>query len=263
MPARKTETELPEEKKTLTRNMRFYTRVKDTPKEAQKSFNNGRFSGTDTNPMWRIQKLTELFGPAGQGWWTQNEKFELVPWTHEVKDEKDNTVKTVTETAVFCTLELVYVDPETELESKPITGVGGNMFVVLRKNGLQLSDEAYKMAYTDALSIACKSLGFAHDIYYANDKTKYTAYQDEPEQKEAPKETKETAEASQKCAEIQSRIQKGIQLLTKDMNAAQKNEFIDSVVVPVIGDANYRKCTDEAKLQTLLDNLLSRVKKAA
>ena len=52
----------------LHQNMRFYGKVQDTPPEAQKAFNNGRFSGTDINPMWRIKKLTEIFGPAGFGW---------------------------------------------------------------------------------------------------------------------------------------------------------------------------------------------------
>lgn len=42
------------------------------------------------------------------------------------------------------------------------------------KNGMYTSDEAYKMAYTDAISVACKSLGMAADVYYANDCTKYT-----------------------------------------------------------------------------------------
>ena len=165
MPVKKTDED--QGAKLMSKNMRFYQRVMDTPKEAQKSFNNGRFSGTDINPMWRIKKLSELFGPAGQGWWTRNEKFELVPF------EKTGEI------AVFCTLELVYVDPETELMSQPITGVGGNMFVTQRKSGLQLNDEAYKMAYTDALSIACKSLGFSHDIYFANDRTKYSMMSDD------------------------------------------------------------------------------------
>ena len=254
MPVKKTEQTETEQKSTLlTHNMRFYSRVMDTPKEAQKPVNNGRFSGTDTNPMWRIKKLTEIFGPAGQGWWTQNEQFELVPF------EK------TAEIAVFCTLELVYRDPETQEVSNPVKGVGGNMFVVQRKSGLQLSDEAYKMAYTDALSIACKSLGFAHDIYFANDKTKYTAYSDEvsTEAKLEPKQEQKPADNAAKCTEFQGRIQKGIQMLTKDMNADQKNEFVNNVVVPAIGDANYRKCTDEAKLQSLLDTLLSMVKKAS
>ena len=46
------------------RNMRLYAQVQNTPQEAQKSFNNGRFSGTDVNPMWRIKMLTMMFGPA-------------------------------------------------------------------------------------------------------------------------------------------------------------------------------------------------------
>ena len=50
-------------------NLRFYEAARNVPKEACKSFNNGKFSGTDINPMWRIKKLTELFGPAGIGWY--------------------------------------------------------------------------------------------------------------------------------------------------------------------------------------------------
>ena len=37
-------------------NMRFYEASRKVPKEAQKQFNNGSFSGTDINPMWRIKK---------------------------------------------------------------------------------------------------------------------------------------------------------------------------------------------------------------
>lgn len=239
MPVKKTDED--QGAKLLSKNMRFYQRVMDTPKEAQKSFNNGRFSGTDINPMWRIKKLSELFGPAGQGWWTRNEKFELVPF------EKTGEI------AVFCTLELVYVDPETELMSQPITGVGGNMFVTQRKSGLQINDEAYKMAYTDALSIACKSLGFSHDIYFANDRTKYSMMSDDQ-----PKAETSNAEPDAQAAAIQDRIQKGIQMLTKNMNSDQKKEFAQANIVPIIGDENYRKCTDVAKLQALLNNLLAK-----
>ena len=41
------------------------------------------------------------------------------------------------------------------------------------ETSLYLSDEAYKMAYTDALSVACKALGIAADVYYEKDKSKY------------------------------------------------------------------------------------------
>ena len=156
MPAKKVTSEKVQEEnvESIHQRMKFFGQVQDTPKEAQKSFNNGRFSGTDINPMWRIKKLTEVFGPAGFGWWTQNVNYRFI------NSEQTNEV------AVFCELELIVVDPDTKEKSNPIYGVGGNTFVAQRSKGPQASDEAMKMAYTDALSIACKALGFSADIYY-------------------------------------------------------------------------------------------------
>lgn len=234
MPPRKT-TE--EQVDPIHNNMRFYGKVQDTPKEAQKSFNNGRFSGTDINPMWRIKKLTEVFGPCGFGWWTQNVKYNFV------------TSEQTNEVAAFCELELVVVDPETDLQSHPIYGVGGNTFVAQRKSGPQCSDEAMKMAYTDALSIACKALGFSHDIYYQADRTKYTNSDAEP--------------SAEEFKTICDRIQKGIALVTKDMSKEEKEKFGQDVVVKNIGSINYMTCKDMAKLKALLDELLTMAKKAA
>lgn len=36
-----------------------------------------------------------------------------------------------------------------------------------------MSDECYKMATTDALSVACKNLGIGADVYWKESKTKY------------------------------------------------------------------------------------------
>lgn len=139
---------------SMSKNMEIYERVRSVPKEAQKQFNNGKFSGTDINPMWRIKKLTELFGPCGIGWWTEDVRYWLEPGS-------DGHV------AAFCSLSLRFVlDGKT---SQPVHGIGGNVFV--RKNNT--SDEAYKMAYTDALSIAAKALGVGADIWFSNDKSKY------------------------------------------------------------------------------------------
>ena len=137
-------------------NLRFYNAGREVPAEAQKQFSNGKFSGTDINPMWRIKKLTELFGPAGIGWYV------------------DNVVERCEEhagvTMAIVNLELhIKVDGEW---SQPIYGTGGNILVSAKGN---TSDEGYKMAFTDALSIACKSLGIGADIWFANDVTKYTA----------------------------------------------------------------------------------------
>ena len=136
-------------------NLFYYNQGREVPKEAQKPFSNGRFSGTDINPMWRIKKLTEMFGPAGIGWYVDNV-------VERSEEHGDTTISIVT-------LNL-YVKVDGEW-SKPIYGTGGN--TLLRKG--VASDEGYKMAYTDALSVACKALGIGADIWFANDKTKYTA----------------------------------------------------------------------------------------
>ena len=151
-------------------NLRFYEAGRHVPQEAQKSFNNGRFSGTDINPMWRIKKLTELFGPAGIGWYT------------EVLSERSEKLL---DDSVIAVVDLnLYVKVDGKW-SKPIYGTGGNVLVSPSKKGVQASDEGYKMAYTDALGVACKALGIGADVYFEKDKTKYTQ-QEAPAPRQAP-----------------------------------------------------------------------------
>ena len=59
-----------ESKETKETNlMEIYNKVREVPKEAQKTIRGGRLKGmTDINPMWRIKTLTEQFGPCGFGW---------------------------------------------------------------------------------------------------------------------------------------------------------------------------------------------------
>ena len=142
-------------------NMRIYDAVRAVPPEAIKPITAGRLKGkSDINPMWRIKVLTEQFGPCGEGWYTDGVRY----WT--VIQEKS------LETAVFCELQL-----HTKGEngwSAPIYGIGGNTVIAAEKNGLYLDDEAYKKAYTDALSVACKALGIGADVYWQSDRTKYS-----------------------------------------------------------------------------------------
>ena len=50
-------------------NLTIYNKARVVPESAQKTIKGGRLNGmTDINPMWRIQMLTELFGPCGIGW---------------------------------------------------------------------------------------------------------------------------------------------------------------------------------------------------
>ena len=140
-------------------NLDIYNAARSVPKEAQKEIRGGRLNGfTDINPMWRIKKLTEQFGPVGLGW-----KYKIIN-KHMVAGA-DGTM------AAFMDIDLfVKVDGKW---SEAIPGTGGSMFVAKEKGGLYTSDECYKMALTDALSVACKALGVGADIYYQNDRDKY------------------------------------------------------------------------------------------
>ena len=139
-------------------NLDLYNRVRQVPQEAKKEIQAGRLKGkTDINPLWRIQTLTREFGPAGIGWYT------------EVVDSKIESSQN--ERAVYLHLRL-YVKENGEW-SKPVEGFGGAMILSSERNGLYLDDDAFKKAYTDAISQACRSLGIGADVYWANDVTKY------------------------------------------------------------------------------------------
>lgn len=152
-------------------NMDIYNAVSAVPSSAQKRISGGRLNGmTDINPMWRIRELTELFGPCGIGW-----KYKIVrEWLETASTG---------EVGAFVDIELQYrITPDADW-SEPIPGTGGSKFVAAEKgNNLRASDECYKMALTDAISVACKALGFGADIYWASGRTKYNA--DPPEQDE-------------------------------------------------------------------------------
>lgn len=140
-------------------NLEIYNKLRECPTEAIKPINAGRLKGmSDINPMWRIKALTEVFGPCGIGWWYTIDKQWL---------EHGNGP----EVAAFCNITLFYkVGGE---ESHGIPGTGGSGFVKVEKNGPYTSDECFKMALTDAISVAAKALGAAANIYWQQDRTKY------------------------------------------------------------------------------------------
>lgn len=157
----------------MSDNMRIYNDVREVPQEAQRPIQAGRLKGkTDINPMWRIKALTEQFGPCGDGWGYTIDRL----WIEDgAKGEK----------CANAMISLWYRLPDGT-KSEPIVGIGGNMLVASEKNGLYTSDECYKMALTDAISVACKALGFGADIYWGSDRTKYSPMQAAQEQKPKP-----------------------------------------------------------------------------
>lgn len=142
--------------------MIYYEKWRSVPDHACKKITGGKLSGmTDINPMWRIKELTEAFGPCGIGWYLDN----VQRWTEEANGEK----------TAFVQVELrIKIDGEW---SQPIVGIGGSKLCG-KGVGDGMNDEAYKMAYTDAISIACKNLGMGADVWFAKDRTKYDLSED-------------------------------------------------------------------------------------
>lgn len=147
-------------------NLELYNKVRSVPAEALKKIKGGRLNGYyDINPMWRIKTLTQHFGLCGIGW-----KIEILKQWLETGANG--------EISAFCNINL-YIKAENGW-SEPIPGTGGSSYVAKEFKGMYTSDECYKMALTDAISVACKFLGFAADIYWNNDVTKYNnSYNDD------------------------------------------------------------------------------------
>ena len=157
-------------------NLYYYNQGRAVPEDAKKKIQGGRLSGkTDINPVWRIKKLTEMFGPCGIGWYYKSVREWLESYETSV--------------AAFVKIEL-YVKVDGEW-SMPIQGTGGSMFVEMQKGAPYVSDECYKMATTDAISVACKQLGIGADVYWEKDASKYGEAKGEEKPAQSQKEDRE------------------------------------------------------------------------
>ena len=142
-------------------NLKIYEQVRSVPAEAKKNIGGGRLKGmTDINPMWRIKKLTEVSGVCGIGW-----KYEIVEkWIETTMVKNEITANVIIN---------LYIRDKEGKWSDPIPGIGGSKLVASEEKGLYVNDECYKMALTDAISVACKALGMGADVYWDKDTTKY------------------------------------------------------------------------------------------
>jgi hypothetical protein len=151
-------------------NLEIYNRVRAVPDDAKKPITAGRLKGkTDINPMWRIKALTEAFGPAGFGWYTT-----II--SQDVQQGHGDERIAIVRIHLFVKMG--------EEWSKPIEGIGGSAFTTKESNGVHTSDECFKMAYTDAISVACKALGVGADVYWQADRTKYDQQQKQQQAKQ-------------------------------------------------------------------------------
>lgn len=237
----------------MTENLNVYNSVREVPKEAQKTIQGGRLKGfTDINPMWRVKSLTEQFGMVGVGWYYEITNKEIIKATEE-------------ESIAIVDINL-YVKTKDGEWSKPIQGTGGSSFITKEKYGLYISDECFKMALTDALSVSCKQLGMGADIYWTKDRSKYDTHQENNTTKTNATTAQTKANTNQAKVESKNKVaikQGGnIKELIEKINekakliarGSNKDKMVE-VLNEVHGSTNYTTLTDPEKAQKILDEL--------
>jgi len=202
-------------------NLSIYNQVRAVPDEALKAITGGRLKGkSDINPMWRIKSLTEQFGLCGVGW-----KYVI---TKQWLEEGANGEK-----AAFVNIDL-YIKADGAW-SDPIPGTGGSSFVAKESSGLYTSDECFKMALTDAISVSCKALGFGADIYWNADSTKYSKAQEQSSNQTGTAGQGKAAGQRSGQPTGQSQAPAGQNDIGKDIDAAIKNGSKEENVIYCTG----------------------------
>lgn len=198
-------------------NLEIYEKYRKVPDEALKPFDNGNFKGTDINSMWRVKCLTEQFGVVGHGWTVR----VLRTWIERIESTN--------EMLAFAELEMkVKIDGEW---GEPFTATGGNKLVsyIKSQDRYKASDEAFKMAITDAFGVCCKYLGIGADVYFANDKSKYTDTNntDSSDKKAPKKQEKAIVEKEPKVDEMTLEEAENLSSTMRDGNERKFKDLTD------------------------------------
>jgi len=141
-------------------NLSVWNKVSQAPNHFLKTIEFGYLKGkSDINPQWRLMAMTQAYGQVGHGW-----TYRIVRLWSETG--ADGQMMAFSEVAVK-----TKVDGEW---GEDFSGIGGSMICQIANSKLKSNDEGYKMATTDALSVAFKAVGVAADIYLGNfDGSKY------------------------------------------------------------------------------------------
>lgn len=140
-------------------NLKLWDILGRTDPAHTKAFSrSGGFKGTAIKPMWSYRRMTEEFGPCGKGWGVGKPEFQVVPGPEG-------------EVLVYCTASIWWL--ETDAVGAPfgdnpihtVYGVGGDKAVGKNKYGLAPDDEAFKKAFTDAVTNALKLIGVGADVH--------------------------------------------------------------------------------------------------
>jgi hypothetical protein len=135
----------------VSENTKIWDMLGRTDPAHTKSFKRaGGFSGTAIKPMWAYKRMTEEFGPVGYCWGVGEPSFQVVPGPEG-------------EVLVYCTAAVWFKHGDEH--SQTIYGVGGDKVVGKNKYGLSSDDEAFKKAFTDAITNALKLIGVGADVH--------------------------------------------------------------------------------------------------
>jgi hypothetical protein len=136
----------------MTENTKLWDNLGRTDPAHTKQFKRGGgFSGTAIKPMWSYRRMTEEFGPCGLGWGVGEPAFQVVPGPEG-------------EVLVYCTASVWYTYAPGERQ-RTVYGVGGDKVVNKFSSGLKSDDEAFKKAFTDAVTNALKLIGVGADVH--------------------------------------------------------------------------------------------------
>jgi len=214
-------------------NTEIWDKLKRVPPEHLKSFERpGGFKGTAIKPMWTIYRMTEVFGPVGMAWGIDAPTFQIVTAADEI--------------LVYCTVS-VWLERQNTSVGR-FFGVGGDKVRAVFKTGPRNDDEAFKKAYTDALTNALKMLGAGADVHMGLwDGNKYIDEKPEAAEEPAPQPSKAYDRNPLVKAEY-TRLTQGIRQIEntgniEDLALFWKNNATNISHLP----ADWRKLLEEAK----------------
>lgn len=119
------------------------------PSQTKQFTRGGGFKGTAIKPIWSYRRMTEEFGPCGHGWGVGEPSFQVVSGNDG-------------EVLVYCTASVWYIREDAQ---RTVYGVGGDKVVNKFSTGLKSDDEAFKKAFTDAVTNALKMIGVGADVH--------------------------------------------------------------------------------------------------
>lgn len=131
----------------MGKHLELWDRLGKTDKAHTSKFKRaGGFSGTAIKPIWSIHRMTEEFGPCGVGWGVNEPTFQVVHGNEEA--------------LVYCWVTIWHGSRENT-----VPGVGGDKAISKNRNGTFADDEAFKKAFTDAVTNAMKHIGVGADVH--------------------------------------------------------------------------------------------------